>query len=133
MRELDPDDIDFLFDGLSSGLGLRAIAQALGVPRSSLHDWIHADAERSHRARRSQEWAARWCDEEAERLLIEAKGRVEIERARLMAQHYRWRAAVLAPWQYGRVRRPAPKPDMTFADALRLLAERERAAADGKP
>lgn len=61
--------------------------------------WLASDSERSARAREARISAAQVWDEKAETVLEDKE--VDIQRARELASHYRWRASKINPREYG--------------------------------
>jgi hypothetical protein len=80
---------------------LIGISKTLGVGVATLLDWIEKDPERSALARESRTLTARLWDEKAEQVITEAKDPFELNKARELAHHYRWRAKAIAPRDYG--------------------------------
>ena len=79
----------------------RAIAEDLGVSPGSLVAWIAADPERSARVREARAQTALMWDDKATHVIEEAKDQFELAKAKELAHHYRWRAAKIAPKEYG--------------------------------
>lgn len=77
------------------------IAKAYGVTVGALTHWISGDAQRTARAREARTATANYWDEKAEQVIEQAKDPLELQKARELAHHYRWRAAKIAPKQYG--------------------------------
>lgn len=99
--KLNEIGIDAVCDMIAGGVPMRQIAERAGVSVGSVANWL-ADPERSVRARAARLNAAAHWDEEAERVIQEAdRDSVEVQRARELAQHYRWRAKSFAPAAYG--------------------------------
>ncbi|CAB4158829.1 hypothetical protein UFOVP707_28 [uncultured Caudovirales phage] len=105
---------------IEQGVPHRLIAQAVGVPVSSLWNWMNSSPERRQACARARQRAAQSMDEMAEKVVLEARDPFELAKAKELAIHYRWRAKVMNPKGYG------DKVDvevrhMTLADALRKL------------
>lgn len=98
---LDVGGIDLVCDLLLDGNTYIRIAEAYSISRSSLLRWIESDPERSARARIARIKAAAAWDELAEKGIAEATSKFELEKAREIAHHYRWRAKAIAPRDYG--------------------------------
>lgn len=79
----------------------RLIAEDLGVSPGSLVAWIAADPERSARVREARAQTALMWDDKATHVIEEAKDQFELAKAKELAHHYRWRAAKIAPREYG--------------------------------
>ena len=93
--------IDEIIELLIEGKSYRQIAEILKVKLTTLHDYT-SKPEHSARAREALEYSATTFDDKAEEVLITAESSpTEIQRARELAQHYRWRAAKRAPKKYG--------------------------------
>lgn len=93
--------VDGVCEAICSEKSLTQIALEAGVSVPSLLVWIEADPERSARVREARRIMARMWDEKAERLIGEATDEFELKKAKELAHHYRWRAAKIAPKEYG--------------------------------
>lgn len=76
---------------------LSQIAQEADVALSTLIGWIASDAERSARIRDARRLAAEAWVEKAEQVVADAKNNFELQKARELAHHYRWRASKISP------------------------------------
>lgn len=76
---------------------LSQIAQDADVALSTLIGWIASDAERSARIRDARRLAAEAWVEKAEQVVADAKNNFELQKARELAHHYRWRASKISP------------------------------------
>ena len=94
-------DFDGVTERLSTGVTLTQIAKDAGVSIGFLLQWIAADENRSARAREARAQAAKLWDEKALDVIEQAADPFELQRARELAQHYRWRASKAAPKDYG--------------------------------
>jgi len=92
---------DAVISALSDGKTMTAIALEIGVTVGQLSVWLSKDDERSARAREARSYAARLWDEKAEEIIYQATDPFELNRAKELAHHYRWRAAKIAPKDYG--------------------------------
>lgn len=93
--------IDDIIEMILEGMSYRKIAKKLGVALSTLHDYT-SKSEHSARAREALQYSADTFDEKAEQALLEAKSSMtEVQRARELAQHYRWRSSKRDPKRYG--------------------------------
>ncbi len=93
--------IDTIIEMLIEGDSYRVIANYLEVPLSTLHDYT-SKSEHSARVREALLYSASTFDDKAEQVLKDAESNsVEVQRARELAQHYRWKASKRAPKQYG--------------------------------
>lgn len=96
--------IDWVCEQIEDDIFYKDIARKLGVPKSKLIEWVHADKDRSAQARKSMKAAAYECDRKAEEILKDIPNGNDpgaIARARELASHYRWRAKVRCPDTYG--------------------------------
>lgn len=105
--------IDALCALIHDGNTLLSIADAFGVSRSVLFYWIEdpANPERSARAAEARRLAASAWDERAERDLKKATNFLEVQKARELAHHYRWRAKCIAPRDFGERKETPAAPD----------------------
>lgn len=96
--------IDAICVMIEQDMHYTQIAASIGVSQPLLSEWIAADPDRSARAKESRQKSANACDIKAETALMaigdEAKAG-EIARQRELASHYRWRAKVRNPREYG--------------------------------
>ena len=86
---------------LANGVTMTAIAEEIGVTVGKLSQWIASDEEHSARAREARIHAARIWDEKALSVIEQALDPFELQRAKELAHHYRWRASKTAPKEYG--------------------------------
>lgn len=93
--------IDAICDAICETKSMRQIAEELNVSLPRLLDWIEEDAERLARAREARRRTALLWEERAEAVLAQAGDNFELQKARELAHHYRWRAKVIAPREYG--------------------------------
>lgn len=94
--------LDDIIEKLVDGSTYRKIAEHVGVPLSTLFDFIHETPERSARVRVALETSAATYADKAEQVLIDADSDgIEMQRARELAQHYRWHASKRNPRQFG--------------------------------
>jgi hypothetical protein len=93
-------NIDEICNLIVEGLSYRKIAEKLKCPLSTFHDFI-CKSVHSARAREALEYSAQTFDDQAEKVLIEAKSTMtEIQRAKELAQHYRWKASKRNPKRF---------------------------------
>ena len=88
-------------ESITAGESMTAIAAHIGVHVSTLIEWIEEDSQRSARAREARHRSARLWDERAEHVITVAGGPFELNKAKELAHHYRWRAKAIAPREYG--------------------------------
>ena len=87
---------------LSAGISMTDIAQKqIGVDITTLSRWLSSDPQRSACARAARISAAAAWDEAAATVIKEAKSKFQLDKARELASHFRWRASKLAPKEYG--------------------------------
>jgi hypothetical protein len=95
--------IDVICERMAGGESQRSIARSAGVSIASLCQWFAACSKRSARAREGRAQSAMHWDEEADTVLrnadVDTPGAVAIARER--ASHFRWRARVYNPRDYG--------------------------------
>ena len=93
--------IEAVCERLSNGMTMTALAEEIGVTVGKLSQWIASDEEHSARAREARIHAARIWDEKALSVVEQARDLFELQRAKELAHHYRWRASKTAPKEYG--------------------------------
>lgn len=98
---LDSVGVEFVCDELMNGKTFTTLAKQFNVSRSALLRWIDASEDRSARVRETRIKAAAVWDEMAEEEIRLAGDPFELTRARELAHHFRWRAAKIAPKDYG--------------------------------
>ena len=115
--------IDAICALIEEDVGESAIANKIGCSRQSLNAWINADPQHSARVRVSREQSAQDCDYKAEEVLLAIRSDsspAEVTRARELASHYRWRAKVRNPRNYG------DKQEVTAAVTVAEMTSEER-------
>lgn len=100
-EKLDAIGVEAICDRIGNGKSLTAIAMESGVSVGSLFAWIAADSERSACVRETRTRMASYWEEKAESCIADAADEFELKKARELAHHYRWRAAKIAPREYG--------------------------------
>jgi hypothetical protein len=100
-NKLDKLGIDQLCIELNEAKSLTSVAKAHGMSPGSLLTWIEADPERSARVRDTRAAMARYWDEKAESDIADSTDDFALKKAKELAYHYRWRAAKIAPRDYG--------------------------------
>lgn len=100
-EKLDALGIEGLVEGILHPKSMRQIAEEIGVSQGSLVAWIGATPERSARAREARAQTALMWDDKATHVIEEAGDQFELAKAKELAHHYRWRAAKIAPKEYG--------------------------------
>lgn len=93
--------LDQIIDLITEGKTFRKIAEELNVSLTSLMVYTGKE-EHSARVREAMEYSADSYADKAESVLIDAKSNlVEIQRAKELAQHYRWKASKRSPKRFG--------------------------------
>ena len=105
MEQLDAVGIDRICEMIMDDQSYAAICAKLKIPSvGSLCGWLNADIERSARAREARVKSAQQCDNLAlvalEAITDDAPNGMVV-RQREIASHYRWRAKVRNPREYG--------------------------------
>lgn len=100
-QRMEAYGIDAIAEDVSGAKTMTEIAAAIGVTVGQLSTWIAADVEHSARVREARTVAARYWDERSEKEILSASDPFELARAKELAHHYRWRAAKIAPKEYG--------------------------------
>jgi len=96
------EQTDDLIARIAVGERLADIAASHNVTRWAVIQHLYGNPHRSARARDAQAMACLLWDQLAEDVIRNAPADpIEIQRARELAQHYRWRASRLAPALYG--------------------------------
>lgn len=96
--------IEIICDMIKDDMSYRDIAQELGLSKTALIDWLDGDSDRTTRARLALRFAAAEAAQKGENVLLELDEDASpamIVRARELAQHYRWKAKVRNPQEYG--------------------------------
>lgn len=97
--KLEPQ-IDNIVEMILDGKTYREIAATLKCALTTLHDFT-SKSEHHPRIREALEYSANTFDDQAEQVLKDAKGTLpEIQRARELAQHYRWKASKRNPARF---------------------------------
>lgn len=120
-----------LFEAITSGKTLTAIAKDIGVAPSSLVVWVEGDSERSARAREARTQSATLWDEKATQLIEQAKNPFQLAKAKEMAHHLRWRASKIAPKQYGEKVQVGGAADLPPVQQVHVLSEEALIAIAG--
>lgn len=96
---LDRYGIDELCNDIIDGKSYSQICLKLEISKASVVNWLAADSDRSARAKEALRLSAQTEDDKAESVLLDMK--MDTQRARELAFHYRWRARVRNPKDYG--------------------------------
>ncbi len=97
----DAFGLDKICELITAGDSMTAIAAQIGVHVSTLIEWSEGDVHRSARMRDARQRSARIWDERAEHVITLAGDPFELNKAKELAHHYRWRAKAIAPREYG--------------------------------
>ena len=92
-------DTERLCEDIIEGDSYLTIAKRLGISKASLLNWVEAEPDRSQRARAALTVSASTADEQAEDVLRDTTLDPVVRRE--LAAHYRWRARVRNPREYG--------------------------------
>lgn len=94
-------DLDNIVEMILQGDSYKTIAQKLNIGLTKLHEFT-SNTNHSARVREALIISASTFADKAEEVLLNAKrDSIEIQRARELAQHYRWKASKRAPKVYG--------------------------------
>lgn len=99
IEALDKLGIDALCDQIVDGLSYAEICAKLEISKASIVNWLAADSDRSARAKEALRLSAQGEDDKAETILFRKDLDPTIRRE--LAFHYRWRARVRNPKDYG--------------------------------
>lgn len=94
-------DIDKICADICETKSMREIAAANNIDMATLLEWIEGDPHRVARTREARRRTALLWEERAEAVLAQAGDNFELQKARELAHHYRWRAKMIAPKEYG--------------------------------
>ncbi len=137
---MDKYGIARVCESIMDGRSLRTIAEDAGASMTRLLAWIDADPDRSARVREARTTMAKVWDEKAEQAIEDAPDEFGLRKAKELAHHYRWRAAKVAPREYGdKVALehagpdggPIQTEDVTQRDADEFASRMARLAAAG--
>lgn len=127
---LDAYGIERVCDRILDGESLNSTAKDAGVPLHALLYWCETNAARALLLRETRRRAAKVWDEQAEMHILRAPDKFSLAKAREVAHHLRWRAAMINPKEYaGRMIHeqtgPAGGPIQVQATDLRGLSDEE--------
>lgn len=118
-RALDAIGMDAVYAMILRGMSQRAIAAEAKCDLASYRDWLAADPLRSARALEARQMLGQHWDEQAQAVLEEAEPtKEEIARANALAQHFRWRAAIVDP-KYRPPQKHEHEGDLNFRHTIR--------------
>ncbi len=95
--------LEKIIEQLIAGDSYRVIAEKYKVSLGTLFNYLH-NSEHSARVIEALNYSASTFDDKAEKVLLEINAEsqgVEMQRARELAQHYRWKASKRSPKEYG--------------------------------
>ncbi|MDH2239080.1 hypothetical protein N5K27_22485 [Pigmentiphaga sp. GD03639] len=95
-----PGALDDICDRIEAGETMAAIAKSKKVHRSQLTRWVQADVERQRRVDEARINSAEALAEMAMENIVGAKNSDQSTKARDLAHHLRWMAAVRDPRRY---------------------------------
>jgi hypothetical protein len=93
--------IDELCEMITDGTTLTDIGKSRGVSFARLQAWITSQPEFPARVKEAREQAAKLWDELAVTGIQAATDPFQLNKAKEIAYHYRWRASKIAPREYG--------------------------------
>lgn len=100
IERLEKTGIDDICNAIINGDTLTTIAKTHQMALSTLLRWIEADANRSLKIREARLIASQLWEEKALDALNEATDWFELNKARELSTHYRWRATRIAPKEH---------------------------------
>ncbi len=101
LDKLDELGVEMICDAIRIPMSMREISDKLNISQSTLCAWIAATTERSARVKEARVATAQHWDAEATELITKARTPFQLAKAKEMAHHFRWRAAKIAPRDYG--------------------------------
>lgn len=101
LAKLDELGVEMICDAIRIPMSMREISDRLNISQSTLCDWIAATTERSARVKAARVATAQHWDAEATELITKARTPFQLAKAKELAHHFRWRAAKIAPRDYG--------------------------------
>ena len=127
---LSDEDLEIILDQIVAGVTLTELASRYGCSTRWVCEFLDHPS-RSARVIEARRMSARIWDELAEQEIRNAAGEItEIARARDLASHYRWRAAAIAPREYGKAGlQEAIDPTLGALATIGAAAMREQLAA----
>ena len=93
--------IDVICDRIRNRETITDITDSMGLPNGSLTRWLNDDPERMALANEARRETARQWDELALQTIKDAGDAFELQKAREIATHLRWRSGKIAPREYG--------------------------------
>lgn len=93
--------IDEICAQILNGTTLTDIAKSANTTFGKLQAYLDSNPTFSARARDARIKTAKFWDDQATARIDNAKDKFELDKARELAHHYRWRAAMISPREYG--------------------------------
>ena len=134
-KTLEELGIEWLCEQLIAGRSFRDIAQELAMNVSTLTRWA-AKPENDAQVKAARVASAQAFDEMALEVILKAKTKIALGRAREAAHHYRWRASKVNPGDYGaklQVDNNVNFSNLSEAELLRRTEEIEKRLREGQP
>lgn len=95
-------DFEMAIEGLTEGKTFKEIAAEQNIPTVTMFDFLYRDVECAARVRVALVKSAQMFADLAEEVIKNApRDFIEIQRARELAQHYRWKASKRNPREFG--------------------------------
>lgn len=101
LQHLEDIGTEDFIEKILDGKMITEIANSYEVSKATLLRWISADPDRQARARAAREEAVEGHLDKAELDIANAKDMFELQKAREMGLHLRWKASKIAPRDYG--------------------------------
>jgi hypothetical protein len=136
---LDRIGIEALCAEIRAGKTKRALCAELTVAVNSLDQWLAANKEREAPWRAARRESAQAWDELAGEVIQAARNDFQLRKARELGHHYRWRARMINPIEYGdkiEVEQRTTVSDLSekqIDTRLEALIERARKANEPPP
>lgn len=92
---------DWVIEQILAEQTITAICASVGVSTAAYFQWQESEPGRIDRINAARTRVAQLWEERAETVIREAKTSFELQKARDLAHHYRWRASKIAPRNYG--------------------------------
>ena len=126
--KLDALGIDWYCEQIVSGKNMLTVAKLAGVSPRSVYRWLAADPSRLTQSNEARMISAESFDNLAELGIRDAKSDFQLEKAKALAPHLRWRAAKIAAKTYGDRQELVGAggeplvPNVDFVDVARRIA-----------
>ncbi|MES2320194.1 MAG: hypothetical protein V4631_22175 [Pseudomonadota bacterium] len=101
LARLDELGVEIICDAIRIPMSMREISDRLNISQGTLIAWISTTPDRSARVRDARIATAQHWDNEATELIAKARTPFQLAKAKELAHHFRWRAAKIAPKDYG--------------------------------